>query len=916
MSETLQPPRPAVPAMAPPPRRRSIGLWRVALRLAVRDLTRHRGRALLMVLLVALPVASVAGVATVFEAQLRGNEPVAVALRSLGDADASVAATQWQSPVAQNLLGTDAIPVADERERRAGWSDAAMRELVPADWTLHRIDWVQGSVDGDSQGTGPIAVANTDDPVIAGRFELFDGRLATGPDEITLNAQTKAALGIGDHVTITRWAGDTTEKSQLRVVGTIRPAPLPSWAAEPLGVVAPPVWPDVSAAEPQLVTRWDDTATRWLVTTPAGAVTWDEVTGLNAQGAVTTSRAVLEQPPAGCEPLSVCGPAGQAASVDEYQEFMATSVEESAVIGGMVAIGIALAVVQVALLAGPAFAVSLRGRQRDLALLAANGATTRDLRRQMLASGVAVGLAGAALGAVVGYGLAWVAYNMPIVGMDAAPAVPPVWWTVLLPAIFAVVCAVAAAWIPARLTGRTNVVAALAGRPPDTAAPRRAPIAGLLALATGVVLFSWGSVHENDSSGAFALFASVLIAELGLVACIPAIVSGLARIGGRLSVATRMALRDLSRHRVRTAAAIAAVCASSLVAATMLTAIASTEAPLSPIKDGTFATAPASVLVTANQTRIDQLTADVRAAAPDATILTPPSLVAAESGRPLGVMSPWSQLPLVVMSGPELESLIASPSATADLAAGRMVTFAGDTGVTEADLGIEARQYSRRLVPAVAVPGDYVPAAAVVGPDFDAVTIGARFGAPASLYVITEGLPAEQTAALRQELRGEQRFVSRPLDDSSQYVARAEYRDWFLLGLAVSLGIVVLTALMVTGLALMDGRRDLGTATRVGAPPAFRRRFAAAAAGIVTSVGAVLGVGSMVTALLILAAARGFQSVGVQTPAGITWVMGNPLTDYAPWVIPVGWLLGIVIVPALLVAAVAAAATRSDSRSG
>ena len=72
----------------------------------------------------------------------------------------------------------------------------------------------------------------------------------------------------------------------------------------------------------------------------------DEVTALNAQGAVTTSRAVLEQPPAGCEPLSVCGPAGQAASVDAYQEFMATSVEESAVIGGMVATGVALAVVE------------------------------------------------------------------------------------------------------------------------------------------------------------------------------------------------------------------------------------------------------------------------------------------------------------------------------------------------------------------------------------------------------------------------------------------------------------------------------------------------------------------------------------------------------------------------------------------
>jgi putative ABC transport system permease protein len=60
-----------------------------------------------------------------------------------------------------------------------------------------------------------------------------------------------------------------------------------------------------------------------------------------------------------------------------------------------------LALLEVVLLAGPAFAVSARRRQRQLALVAANGGTPAHVRRMVLADGVVLGLAGAVLGLVL-----------------------------------------------------------------------------------------------------------------------------------------------------------------------------------------------------------------------------------------------------------------------------------------------------------------------------------------------------------------------------------------------------------------------------------------------------------------------------------------------------------------------------------
>lgn len=87
------------------------------------------------------------------------------------------------------------------------------------------------------------------------------------------------------------------------------------------------------------------------------------------------------------------------------------------------------------------------------------------------------------------------------------------------------------------------------------------------------------------------------------------------------------------------------------------------------------------------------------------------------------------------------------------------------------------------------------------------------------------------------------------LDGSSRLMAKL---PWLL---AVVAGLLVLTsAVMTTGLALADGRRDARAMDGVGAAPGTRRRFAAVQAGITALFGTVLGtiLGAIPVMLLLI----------------------------------------------------------------
>ena len=121
----------------------------------------------------------------------------------------------------------------------------------------------------------------------------------------------------------------------------------------------------------------------------------------------------------------------------------------------------------------PAFAVGARSSTRQLALVAANGGTPRDLRRIVLTSGLALGLFAGAAGAVLGIAAAAVLTAILRMRDVMIPnsIVPRAEATGLV--LAAVLLGAAAAWLPARRAARQDVVTALGGQRRD-AAPRRA----------------------------------------------------------------------------------------------------------------------------------------------------------------------------------------------------------------------------------------------------------------------------------------------------------------------------------------------------------------------------------------------------------------------------------------------------------
>jgi len=212
--------------------------------------------------------------------------------------------------------------------------------------------------------------------------------------------------------------------------------------------------------------------------------------------------------------------------------------------------------------AAAGFAVLAQRRLRALGMLSSLGATEGDVRLVMVADGAATGAVAAVIGAVVGFG-AWFAYA-PHLQAAAAHVVDPlaVPWPVIAGGIvLSVVTAMVAAWQPARAVARVSVMAALSGRAPSPRAARWPAVAGAAALAAGLVLLAfsggWGGQGAKDT--AFLGVGVACAAGAGFLLA-PACIRVLAAAARpRAAVAIRIALRDLSRYRARSGAALSAV---------------------------------------------------------------------------------------------------------------------------------------------------------------------------------------------------------------------------------------------------------------------------------------------------------------------------------------------------------------------
>jgi putative ABC transport system permease protein len=233
--------------------------------------------------------------------------------------------------------------------------------------------------------------------------------------------------------------------------------------------------------------------------------------------------------------------------------------EQSTAAAGVLAVA-TVVLFLVALIAAAGFVVVAQRRLRQLGMLAAIGATAKHLRLVLLVNGAVVGAVAAVIGTAAGVAL-WIA---------TAPRLEPVarhridrldlpWWLIGAGIVLAVVTATGSAWWPARAAARLPITLSLSGRPlRPKPAHRSAVLAGVLFVA-GVVSLATGIDSTQDRVNPVLVITGTLATALGVLLISAPAIRVLGRVGARLPITVRLALRDLARHQARAGAALAAI---------------------------------------------------------------------------------------------------------------------------------------------------------------------------------------------------------------------------------------------------------------------------------------------------------------------------------------------------------------------
>jgi putative ABC transport system permease protein len=231
-----------------------------------------------------------------------------------------------------------------------------------------------------------------------------------------------------------------------------------------------------------------------------------------------------------------------------------------------------IGMILIGLVAIAGFTVLAQRRLRSIGMLESLGATDRHVRLVVRANGAVVGVVGAVVGALIGFGL-WALYrprlessSHHLIGLFQLP------WTVIIIAMaLAMVTPYVAASRPARTVTKVPIVQALSGRPaPPKRVDRSAVPGAILLVLTFVLLGVAGNSHGGGGTGPLLFGFICLIASLILLA--PVTVGVFGRAGRWLPVTMRMALRDLSRYRARSSSALAAISLGVLIAVTVCVA--------------------------------------------------------------------------------------------------------------------------------------------------------------------------------------------------------------------------------------------------------------------------------------------------------------------------------------------------------
>ncbi|MFI9327355.1 ABC transporter permease [Kitasatospora sp. NPDC052868] len=951
-----------------------LSAWRVALRIARRDALRAKGRSALVVAMVALPVLGVTGADVVFRsAELDPGERV---VRTMGRSDAEVRLIDRGAVVLQAPDPDEDFTVDDAKETRKENGQPQytpeqrrsldteppelVKQLLPPGSALVPVR--QGPYIATSTAEGLLNVqtveADLNDRLWQGRINLVKGRAPGAAHEIAATQEflDRAGLKLGDHTaprgmdatpyTITAVAEYPDDLGATTLIA--RPGEL----IEPLSKLAVPDRGRGRGAE-------NSEPTRWLVKLPAGAaLDWPKVAEFNKHGFTVASRSVVLDPPARSDvPLYVKHDAEQSGGTRYFDK---TSVVILATVAGM-------ALLEIVLLAGPAFAVGARRSRRQLGLLAAGGGDRANVRAVVLGGGIVLGVSGAVVGLGLAVGLVAVLRTQAeqFAGKRFGHFdLQPLDLSGVL--VIGLVTGLLAAVVPAVQASRQDVVAALTGRDSLKPPNRKLALLGLLALLGGSALALFGATAGFGNRSTAVLGGSI-IAELGMVALTPYLVGLFGRIGRWLPLGPRLALRDSVRHRGRTAPAVAAVMAA--VAGSVAVGIYTASSDEQQRRDYT-ASAPANAVTlnsgwgaTADGRMLPQQRAVVESTVPGLGPRADVQRVNYKSdcstdGLTCGYVNvvmpkerrcPVYEQDVLDFSNPETQrtlkederckgghgfrgnsfgSLMAGdatllhnlygaddPAAGQALAAGKAVVFNAAylkdgkavLKLTEPTNPADEKPGQRSAAASSEVTVDAVLATAVIPVGAQAVVSPdtvRRLGLTSS-DAGSVWLPrtAPPDSAEQKAMGGLDK-----LSDGTMFEVERGFRperDLISLGLTAFAALVALGAAgIATGLAAADSQRDLTTLAAVGAAPRIRRTLSGFQCGVIAAMGTLLGA---VCGVVPAVALRKVEGIAQSYPGMPAEESADQTVVVFPWPI---MALTVIVLPVLAVA-LAALLTRS-----
>jgi putative ABC transport system permease protein len=801
---------------------------RAALRISLRTIFRSPARSALITTMIGLPVLVITALAT--SLTTFDNAP-SVRFPPLGHADATVWGDHSWKDVSQEPSGDGYGYTPGERPNQFTATQIATL-FGPGSRVIALKEEETAYETAQARGRETLREVDLRDPIVEGAFRLLDGRLPRAPGEI---AVTRKMMDKGARIGDTMFV--TPQRRPVRIVGVVILPPSrsdTSMVALPGSLIDPPL------AEPTV-----SESRAWLVDAPQ-PVTWKDVRRLNRAGLIVVSRAVLADPPAGqtdptvTQPLLASGGFGLLPVVP--------------------ALVLVMIVLEVVLLAGPAFAVGLRRRRTELALIAAQGGTAGQLRAIVLADGLVLGLGAAILGAAAGIAVAVVAMPWSENLMDSVAASLKVpWAAVAVIVILGTASGLIAALAPAAQASRTDVVAVLAGRSERSRDRVGWPLFGLALLVAGIT----AGVLTPRYGDAWVFVAAVLT-QLGMIAVMPWLVRCVGRLAGRLPLPLRFAARDAARHRGRTAPAAAAVMTATAlvtalaVAGTSLFARASLDyQPVVPpgttvitgegvpsqlwdrVRDVARRTLPAGVplidaAVPAHRDGSLMVMSMTYEESPDAHRISriPPDLTG------LGGMLVGDRRLLRILLGRD------DPAAVAALQAGRAVVLNPDYvhgGKVTVSLTPQSStgQSTSLTLPAVGVRA--------TGQGWARVVVSAnvlkRHGMTAEpRFLLVDPAAYRPSPTVQGRLEAGVGAITTHMSVRVERGFDQSYSGVLLL-LAAAAAVMVLGATFVaTRLAAADARPELTTLAEVGAGPGLRRAVVAGQAFVVAALGVVTGV--------------------------------------------------------------------------